>query len=729
MKILITGCNGFLGSNIIKSLSKKDYELIGTSREGKKSFNKIYFEKGDLLDIKFVKELIRFYNPDVIINTVALTDVDFCEKFPEEAYKLNVLTAENIAKSIEKEYTKLIHISSDQLFNGNKLVYSEEDNPAPLNIYGKTKLESEKSCLNYHKNTIIVRTNFFGWSSENHKPTFAEWIFNSLKNGKEIKMFNDVFFSPIEVSYLIKEIEKLFKSDYRGILNISGNERISKYEIGIKIAEKFGFDRSLIKSVKIDQSNLTAIRPLNMSLSVKKYEELFNSKLLNIEESLKKLMDNFPNKRKNIILGAGMSGLSLAYHLEKAGESDYILLESKNKVGGLCTSIRKEGFIFDLSVHMLHLKDERIVDLIKDLLGDELILKDRKAGIFLNGKIIPYPLQYNLYYLDEETKKQWLNEIIEISKDKNNKAPKNFEEWIRMSQGEGIADNFMIPYNQKCYSIHPRELTVDCGGRYVPSPDINQIIGGANSDMSSMKIGYNYNFYYTKSGGIDFLAEAFAKKIRDIRLNEEIIKIDLDRKLVFTEKEIYSFVNLINTIPMKKLIGLIKDIPEEVENASNKLRYTKICVVLLGINRPNISSYQWLYLPQKEFLSHKLSFPMNYSDKMTPLGMSSICIEYSYEGDRKFSDEEIIERMIKDLIKMDIIKDKEEVIFNKLVEMNPGYVLFDFNREKNLKLIKNYLREKNIFSIGRYGAWEYSSMEEAIVYGEETAKKLMNQTV
>jgi len=198
----------------------------------------------------------------------------------------------------------------------------------------------------------------------------------------------------------------------------------------------------------------------------------------------------------------------------------------------------------------------------------------------------------------------------------------------------------------------------------------------------------------------------------------------LNKKLVFTEKNVYSFVNLINTLSLKKLIELIKEVPEEIKNAGNKLRYNKICTVLLGINKPNISPYQWLYIPQKDILPYRISFPMNYSEKMVPKNTSSICAEYSYIGDRNFTDEEIIEKITDDLIKMNLIGNKEEIIFKKLVEINPGYVIFDFNRESNLKLIQNYLKEKNIFSIGRYGAWEYSSMEEAISYGREMAEKL-----
>jgi len=291
-KILITGCNGFLGSNLIRFLSNSNYEIVGTSLNDNLENKNFLFKKGDLSDPLFAKSLIQLVNPDIIINTVAWTDVDACEVQPEKAYQLNVATAENVARSISNKNTKLIYISTDQLFDGLQSFYSENSIPNPINVYGKTKLEAENVCLSNHKNTIVVRTNFFGESPKNHKPSFAEWIFNSLNEKKEIKMFTDIFINPIEVSLFAKAIEKTFSCEYSGILNIVGNERISKYDFGIRLAEKFGFDNSLIVPSKSAGFNFKAARPLDMSLSVKKYETLFNYKLPSLEDSLNKFKEN-----------------------------------------------------------------------------------------------------------------------------------------------------------------------------------------------------------------------------------------------------------------------------------------------------------------------------------------------------------------------------------------------------------------------------------------------------
>jgi len=286
MKILITGCNGFLGYNLIKILGSSDYKLIGTSLTNNKTNAGFNFVQCDLLNLKASSLLVKSCDPDIIINTIALTDVDFCEKHQEEAYKINVITTANLVKSISREKTKLIHISTDQLFDGLRSFYSEEDTTRPPNIYGKTKLMAEEVCFRSHHNTVVIRTNFFGFSPRNHKPTFAEWILNSLKKRTEINMFNDLFFTPLEVSILVKAIEQVFLSEYQGVLNIAGNARISKYDFGIKLAEKCHLDPSLINSISMNEFSFNAPRQPDMSLSIKKYNKLFSHKLPNLNESL-----------------------------------------------------------------------------------------------------------------------------------------------------------------------------------------------------------------------------------------------------------------------------------------------------------------------------------------------------------------------------------------------------------------------------------------------------------
>lgn len=428
---------------------------------------------------------------------------------------------------------------------------------------------------------------------------------------------------------------------------------------------------------------------------------------------------------KTIIIGAGLSGLSLAYHMEKQNNRDYLLLEGSGEIGGLCKSIRKEGFTFDFGPHMLHFVDSETNQLVQELLALELSSRIRKAGIFFNGKIVPYPFQHNLFHLDEKTKEECLNEAIKSANNfDKNKILNNFDEWIKETLGEGIANHFMRPYNKKCYCVDTKELSIDILGRHIPSPSIEEIKKGAVSDMTNTTAGYYYNFYYPTQGGIDFLPKAIAQKISNLHLNERVIEIDLEKKVVFTDKSSYSFTNLVSTISIKKLIPLIKKTPDYVQKAGENLRFNAVNAILLGINRPKISDYHFLYFPDKEMAHYRISFPMNCSEKMTPPGKSSICAEYSHLGELKMTKQEIIEKVIQDLIKAGIIQNKEEVIFKDLAELNPAYAIFDLKRKNNLEILNTFLNKKGVYTIGPFAKCEHSSMEDSIIGGRELAKRL-----
>ena len=293
MKILVTGSNGFLGSNLVTFFSEKEeYDVLSTSRNVPARNGKSTHFVGDLLNVSFVEDMFHKIRPDVVINTVSLVNVDQCNDDPELARKITVTTAENIAKACAKYSSRLIYISTDHLFDGKNAPYTEKDIPHPVNEYGRSKYQAEQVSQKYVPDSILIRTNFFGISPANHTITFGEWVYNNLRDKKPMTLFVDYYFSPLEVNYLAEALDAIIKSDYSGIINVAGSERCSKYEFGIELARICGFATNAITASQIAPDSFRAPRQPDLSLISEKFERTFNQKLPTLSQSLGRFCKN-----------------------------------------------------------------------------------------------------------------------------------------------------------------------------------------------------------------------------------------------------------------------------------------------------------------------------------------------------------------------------------------------------------------------------------------------------
>ena len=281
-QVLVIGA-GFLGKNIVEKFKNHNITQTNLTKFNKNSY---------ILDITDEKQVIDCFNdvkPSVVINCAANTNIDFLESNTSTAYSINGEGVRNLAVTCKKSDVRLIHISTDGIFDGIHGKYTEEDEPTPINVYAKSKIIGEKNIIKNCLNHVIVRTNFYG----NHpqgKSLFNN-ILSKLKNGKQFTGFDDVIFSPLEVSNLSDLIYDVTFSNYRGILNLSSNEFISKYQFCCKMAEVFGFDSNLIKKGSIDSAGFIAKRPKNTSLDNKKSKQFTKSKIISLDDWLLKIKD------------------------------------------------------------------------------------------------------------------------------------------------------------------------------------------------------------------------------------------------------------------------------------------------------------------------------------------------------------------------------------------------------------------------------------------------------
>ena len=239
-----------------------------------------------------LESLIKELKIDVIINCSGLTGVEECENNPKKAEELNGLLPGQLSKLCFNTGAKLVHISTDHLFNGLNKNMNELSEVIPLNTYAKSKYLGECNVIENNENALIIRTNFYG-IGPSYRPSFSDRIISSLKLNREIHLFDNVYYTPIHIDELINIVELLLKKNKKGIFNVSSNERITKFNFGILLAEKLKLNKRLIIPIKIEKKKDLVTRPKDMSLSNNKLFKEINYKVKTIQDQLSTLIQNY----------------------------------------------------------------------------------------------------------------------------------------------------------------------------------------------------------------------------------------------------------------------------------------------------------------------------------------------------------------------------------------------------------------------------------------------------
>jgi len=430
---------------------------------------------------------------------------------------------------------------------------------------------------------------------------------------------------------------------------------------------------------------------------------------------------------KTVIIGAGITGLSTAYHLKK----NYVIFEKEDIAGGLCRSIKKDGFIFDYTGHFLHLHTDYGKKFISKLMDDNLIKIERNAYIYSNNVFTKYPFQINLYGLPKKIIKECIVDyIISYFCHKNNNSEFiSFKEWIINNFGYGLYKHFFLPYNRKLFLIPLNRLNANCMKQFIPKPNPDnqlEILLGAVTDYQK-KFGYNAHFFYPRVGGIGSLINELQKKVNNLYLNSRIDKINFKKKYIVVNNKKIRYNYLISTIPLNELLLIIEDLPDKLHKFINKFDWNSIYCINIGIKRKNIlKNKHWIYFPEKKFIFYRVGIYSNICKTLVPYNNSSIYVEVSTRKNKIFNTNRIIENVIKDLIKCKILMDSSDIEIINILNIPYGYVIHYIDTNSILKSIMEFLNKNNIYSIGRYGAWKYSYMEESILDGKAIAEKIQN---
>lgn len=423
-----------------------------------------------------------------------------------------------------------------------------------------------------------------------------------------------------------------------------------------------------------------------------------------------------PNQ--TVIIGAGLAGLATGYYLK----TKYQLFEAQNRVGGECVTDYINGYAFDKAGHLLHLKTTAVRQLVERLCPNKWRKIERDAHIHIMGTTCCYPFQGNLFNLPTALKGRALLDYLQAAvKTRKNKSI-DFETWSRQYFGNTITDLFMKPYNEKLWTVPASTLTLDWMENYVPQPEVKRVLAGAFSEVTDGG-GYNARFYYPKKGGIDQLAQALARQVKYLHLNSRITEIDIKQKtLIINGNEKIGWNKLISTIPLPALAALIKNPDDRLLQSMKKLKWNSVLVVNLGIKRAHIHPAHWLYFPEKKYCFYRVGFPSNFGH-VAPSGHSSMYVEVALEAGTGWETRNKIVRQVRrDLIKSGILHSDDQIDTEHCQYIPYAYVIYDQEYAKAGKVILEYFKKQNISCIGRWGHWEYSAMEDALLAGKKTAK-------
>ncbi len=439
-----------------------------------------------------------------------------------------------------------------------------------------------------------------------------------------------------------------------------------------------------------------------------------------------------------IILGGGLAGLSISYRLLRKGVST-IIIEAKEKPGGLLESKYVKGFTFDTGgSHIIFSKDHQVLEDMVNFIGRENLVRHRRnTFIYYKNRFVKYPFENGIYMLDPYERYEILRDTIYtyIKREKKElKEPSNLYEWFYYVFGRALSEKYLIPYNEKIWKRDLRDISLKWVGNRVPLPPLDDILKSAVGIPTE---GYTHQlfFYYPVKGGIKFLADKLVERISKlggkIVCNNmvERVKCSNSECRVKTRSGTYMGKLVISTIPLNTIYKLI-DAPEDLIKQTSRLSYNSLIVVGLGIKGENRHrDKHWIYFPDKNVVFHRIAFLSNYSPTMAPKNYYSIIAEITVNpADKTDLGENLVGNIIDKLVELGFIKSWRDVVVRNSWLWKYGYVVYDHNYSQIVYELRNYLIENKIIPFGRFGEWEYLNMDhiwsKAIERAEEVVELL-----
>lgn len=414
----------------------------------------------------------------------------------------------------------------------------------------------------------------------------------------------------------------------------------------------------------------------------------------------------------NVILGAGIAGISAAYHLKQKGENS-VIFEKDNDWGGLCGFFEIDGFRFDRFVHFTFAKDEKIAELFAK--SSPLYAHPPVSYNYWRGCWLKHPAQNNLAPLPIEEKVKIIDSFVNRPR-KDVAEISDYAEWLRVQYGDYFAENFPFAYTRKYWGVEAKQLETKWVGNRLHVSPLPEVLRGAFAEQQE-------NFYYTKfmnypkKGGFRSIMNECRKGL-DIRLNKKAVRIDTAAKQVeFADGTVENYDNLISSLPLPEIIKMISDVPENVQNAAKQLRWTCGYQVSLGFNRPDVAKYLWFYIYDEDVPPARVYSPNLKSPDNAPDGCSSLQAEIFFANGVKVVNKNIIlQKTVEKLKEICQFNDSDVVV--KDIRFEPyANIIFTPEIYESRKVVREWLQAQGIKTIGRFGEWDYLWSHQAFESG------------
>jgi protoporphyrinogen oxidase len=421
------------------------------------------------------------------------------------------------------------------------------------------------------------------------------------------------------------------------------------------------------------------------------------------------------------ILGGGLAGISIAAHLDQPCE----VLEKDSRGGGHCQTVQEEGFTYDAGgPHIIFSRNQQMVDYMVSLLGDNVHLARRNNKIFYKGRYVKYPFENGLFDLEPQDRFECLYHYI-----KNDYPPPqtNFKEWLYHHFGKGLAEKYLIPYNEKIWNVPAEELGLEWVEGRVPKPPLEDVIKAAVGVETE---GYTHQLYfnYPLRGGIESLPRAIEQKVPNITPYFDVERVWKEDGKWCVSNGLFTrrFEKLVSTIPIQELAHALDGVPADIIAAVDSLRYNSLITCAVGFHSTTLPDYTAIYVPDPAVRFHRLSFPAVFSPHNAPPGKSIIEAEITTnpgDGTHEMSDEEILASVIGDLQSMGLGA-PSQVCYGRVLRTKYGYVVQDDNSRRRLKQAKAYFEQIGIPLCGRVAEFEYINMDVCIERALKLADRL-----